>query len=75
MWLPTREGDNAELKLTISLDVDGGGWLVEMTTPGRAPGDPPTYSRIVIPMAAIEQDRMDDYADALLAMHLRFMGL
>jgi len=31
LWLSSREGP--ALKLTISLDVDGGGWLVEMTTP------------------------------------------
>jgi hypothetical protein len=75
LWLPTREGAEQELKLTISLDVEGGGWLVEMTTPGLGASDTPVYSRIVIPMWAIEQDRTDEYVDALFRMHLRFLGV
>lgn len=73
LWLSSREGP--ELKLTISLDVDGGGWLVEMTTPGVGLGDPPVYSRTLIPIWAIEQDRTDEYLDALFRLHLRFLGL
>jgi hypothetical protein len=33
-----------------------------------------TYSSIVIPMYAIEQDATDAYLDALLALHLRCLG-
>ena len=66
LWLPIREGADPELTLTISFDVDGGGWLVEMTTPGFGLNDAPVYSRTVIPMAAIEQDRTGEYVDALL---------
>ena len=74
LWLPRREGPGPELKLTIRLDVDGGGWLVEMTTPGAGQNDPPVYSRTLIPIWAIEQDRTDEYLDALLRLHLRFLG-
>jgi len=74
LWLPRREGPGPELKLTISLDVDGGGWLVEMTTPGSARSDPPVYSRTLIPMWAIEQGRTDEYLDALFRLHLRFLS-
>ena len=35
----------------------------------------PAYSRTVIPMHAIEQGTTDAYIDALLAMHLTFLGL
>jgi hypothetical protein len=75
LWLPTREGAEHELTLTISLDVEEHGWLVEMTTPGLGVSDTPVYSRIVIPMCAIEQDRTNEYVNALFAMHLRFLGL
>jgi hypothetical protein len=51
-----------------------GGWLVEMTTPALDPDGEPPYSRIVIPMRAIEQGVADDYVDALLWMHLKFLG-
>jgi hypothetical protein len=75
LWLPTREGAEPELKLTISLDVEGGGWLVEMTTPSIGIDDEPVYSQILIPMSAIEQDRTDEYIDALFSMHLTFLGI
>jgi len=45
-----------------------------MTTSPCLPGGEPTYSRIVIPMHAIEQGASDAYLDALLAMHLRLLG-
>jgi len=54
--------------------VDGGGWLVEMTTPGAGRSDPPVYSRTLIPMWAIEQGRTDEYLDTLFRLHLRFLG-
>jgi hypothetical protein len=54
--------------------VTGGGWLIEMTTSPCLPGGEPTYSSIVIPMHAIEQDATDAYLDALLALHLRCLG-
>jgi hypothetical protein len=60
--------------LTIDLDVDGGGWLIEMTTPASGLNDAPIYSRIMIPMAAIEQSRTDEYIDTLFAMHLKLLG-
>ncbi len=77
LWFPLRDGADLdlELKLTISLDVDGGGWLAEMTTPGYHLNDPPVYSRTVIPMSAIEQNGTDEYVDALFRMHLRFLGV
>ena len=46
-----------------------------MTTPGFGAGQDPIYSRTAIPMHAIEQGRADAYIDALLAMHLKFLGL
>jgi hypothetical protein len=45
-----------------------------MTTPALDPDGEPPYSRIVIPMRAIEQGVADDYVDALLWMHLKFLG-
>jgi hypothetical protein len=74
LWLPTRDSPAAELTLAISLDVASGGWLVEMTTSSRAPGGEPTYSRTIIPVPAMEQGTHDAYLDALLIMHLRFLG-
>jgi hypothetical protein len=46
-----------------------------MTTPGVDPDREPTYSRTIIPMRVIEQGATDAYLDALLIMHLKFLGL
>jgi hypothetical protein len=75
LWLPARDGAGLELALTITLDVDSGGWLLEMTTPAFGATGTPVYSRIVLPMAAIEQGATDGYVDALFQMHLRFIGV
>jgi hypothetical protein len=45
-----------------------------MTTPAFHPDGEPPYSRTVIPMRAFEQGITDDYVDALLCMHLKFLG-
>jgi len=74
LWISTRQASNSELKLAISLDVESGGWLVEMTTPALVADGEPAYSRTVIPMRAIEQGTTDAYIDALFIMHLRFLG-
>jgi hypothetical protein len=65
LWIPTRNAPNPELKLAISLDVEGGGWLVEMITSSFTADGEPAYSRTVIPMYAIEQGTTDAYIDAL----------
>jgi hypothetical protein len=74
LWISTRQASSCELKLAISLNVESGGWLVEMTTPALVADGEPTYSRTVIPMHAIEQDATDAYIDALFIMHLKFLG-
>jgi len=53
LWLPTRENPDPELRLTISLDVESDGRLVEMISPGISLDDPPAYSQIVIPMSEV----------------------
>jgi hypothetical protein len=45
-----------------------------MITPATDATRPPTYSRIVIPLSAVERGTTDPYVDALLAMHLTFLG-
>lgn len=74
LWVPTREWPDPDLKLAITLDVESGGWLVEMTTPGLVADRDPVYSRTVIPMHAIEQGTTDAYIDALLVMHFKLLG-
>jgi hypothetical protein len=63
------------LRLSIGFDIERGGFLVELTTPSSGPDDAPVYSQTVITLAAIEQGQMDEKLDALLAMHLRFLGI
>jgi len=74
LWIPTRDARTIELKLAISLDLEDNGWLVEMITSASDPNRPPTYSRVVIPMSAVERGTTDPYVDALLVMHLTFLG-
>jgi len=44
-----------------------------MTTP--EPRGTPAYSRVIIPMSAVERGTTDPYVDGLLVMHLAFLGL
>ena len=75
LGIATKEDANPELKLAISLDVESGGWLLEMSTPSLLSDTEPVYSRTIIPMYAIEQGTTDPYIDALLSMHLKLLGL
>ncbi len=75
LWSVTKEDPSPELKLAISLDVESGGWLLEMSTPSLLSDTGQVYSRTLIPMHAIEQGTTDPYIDALLGMHLKLLGL
>ena len=69
------------VELTVELDLDGHGWSVELASPpvwaseqmGEA-GDL-VSSRVLIPFAAYETRDVDEYLDALLAIHFERLGL
>jgi hypothetical protein len=77
-WATTRKSATLEIRLAITLDVESGGWLVEMTTPsllaGLVAGDERIYSRTVVTIDTPEQDTTTAEVDALLIMHLKFLG-
>jgi hypothetical protein len=61
------------LRLAITLDVSSGGYLVELSTPELWPLDNGVYSQTLIPFEA-ESDQSDAQLDALLTMHMKFLG-
>jgi len=61
------------LQLTIEFAVEHQGWIL-----GLASGPDPdhlVHSQIVLPLAAYEQGNVDEYLDALLAIHFDHLGL
>jgi len=65
-----REGT---LQLTIEFAVEHQGWIL-----GLASGPDPdhlVHSQIILPLAAYEQGNVDEYLDALLAIHFDHLGL
>ena len=61
------------LQLTIEFAVEHQGWIL-----GLASGPDPdhlVHSQIILPLAAYEQGNVDEYLDALLAIHFDHLGL
>ncbi len=63
----------AALSLTITLDLAGGGYLVELSTPELWPLGDDVYSQTLIPFDA-ESEQWDAHLNALLVMHMKFLG-
>ena len=69
------------VELTVELDLDGQGWSVAFASPplwaseqmGSA-GDQ-VHSRVLIPFTVYETGIVDEYLDALLAIHFERLGL
>ena len=62
------------LSLTMTLDVAGGGYLVELRTPRLWPHAGDVYSQTLIPFDAASE-QWDADLTALLVMHMTFLGL
>jgi hypothetical protein len=61
--------------LAIALDVASGGYLVELITPELWPRDGQVCSETLVPFDELEGESSDEHLAALLAMHLKFLGL
>jgi len=61
------------LSLTITLDVAGGGYLVELHTPGLWPHASDAYSQTLIAFDTASE-LWDADLTALLVMHMKFLG-
>jgi hypothetical protein len=62
------------VKLAITLDVAGGGYLVELITPELWPLSDDVYSETLVPFDEFETGAADEHLRAFLAMHLKFLG-
>jgi hypothetical protein len=68
------------LQLTIEFALERQGWVLDLTSPPLWETRPdPTpqlvHTQIVIPLTAYEQGAVDEYLDALLAIHFDQLGL
>jgi|KBSSwiStaDraftv2_1062776.scaffolds.fasta_scaffold60066_2 hypothetical protein len=61
------------LQLTIEFAVEHQGWILDLAS-GPDP-DHLVHSQIILPLAAYEQGNVDEYLDALLAIHFDHLGL
>lgn len=70
-----------DLVLTIEFDVDRGSWIIGLTSPPlwamslNWPHSERVYSRVMMPLAAYENDETYDYLACLLAIHFERLGL
>jgi hypothetical protein len=73
--------EHGSLQLTIEFDLDRQGWVVDLTSPPLwntghgSTRENTVHSQILIPFAAYEKGDVDDYLNALLALHFEHLGL
>ena len=68
------------LGLAIEFSVERQGWVLDLISPplwdiGAGPPHHLVHTQIVLPLAAYDQDIVDEYLDALLAIHFDHLGL
>jgi hypothetical protein len=71
--MPREVYQEGELQLTIEFSVEHLGWVLDLAS-GPDPAHR-VHSQIVLPFAAYEQGTVNEYLDALLAIHFDRLGL
>jgi hypothetical protein len=63
------------LDLVIDFSVERQGWVLHLISPRWWHFGPLVHTQIVLPLSAYEQGSVDEYLDALLALHFDQLGL